>query len=184
MLPRKKIIGLWSKTIDGQTLFYPYGILGKGWVVPEPFPSDIAIFLQRWLIFGCALLAAYVVLQATTSIGTALIFTAPVYLVMLVVYIARIRRWTRNMEATSIRMSRSDMAQNQARLYPKAFTSLLLIFALIMVAGSAVALVGSLRHLGGNTLWSGASLVFFSFCLLQFMKIHSARKKMDDEAAQ
>ena len=184
MLSRKKIIGLWSKTIDGQTLFYPYGTWGKGWVVPEPFPSDIAIFLQRWLALGCFLLAAYVVLQATTNIGTALIFTTPVYLIMLVVYIARIRRWTRNLEATSIRMSRSNMAQNQARLYPKALTSLGLILALIMIAASAVALVGSLGHLGIHTLWSGAGLVFFSFCLLQFVRIRSARAKMDAEAAQ
>jgi hypothetical protein len=169
--------------VDGQTVFYPYGILGNGWVVEEPALSRLAAFTFRWLLVSCVVLAAYMTLLVMTDdIEKSLIFCIPAYIVILFIYFVRIRRFTRDLEAAPARLTLSDAAKNQARLYPKWLTSLLYRFAAIMLAASVVSLVISLWHPGSGTLKLVAALVFFSVCFLHISKIRNAQKQSEQQA--
>src|SRR5437764_1045369 len=57
----KDFAKIFFKSKNGQALYYPYGRLGKGWVVSELRQRAIASFVQRAMLLGGFLLTEFVV---------------------------------------------------------------------------------------------------------------------------
>jgi hypothetical protein len=197
MLFGKNYEDIWFKTVDGRVLFYPHGVLGRGYVVDAPGRTRIAAFL-RWYLFAVTVaMAGFIIAMSALSPHVAgqlsggldrpddplvaelsgslraLAICSPALAVLFLVYEIGARWLTSNLERSSIRMTRSEIIANQARTMSRGRVALIYWSGAVLTVSSIVALLGSLLHPSWSTLWWLGSSAFFLYC---FSHVHRIKK--------
>jgi hypothetical protein len=88
-------------------VFYPYGRIGTGYVVPTPQRRGIELFLRRWLIGLTAVALMQVVLQVASGFGAETLIFAAAYLMLGATYVARMAAFARRLKVLPMQVAAS-----------------------------------------------------------------------------
>ncbi len=155
------------KTDDlGQVLFFPWGFLGRGYVLPTAREADR---LKRTLVRVYAVVLLVVI---------GLVMFAPIWVAFAllvpytVLYALCVRRVTKDLRPAEDRLTLNESYANQAQRHSTWVLWLLLIGSLLLVAGGlAMLALDPSRWLIGS-----ASAVFFGFCAFAILRMLRAKR--------
>ncbi len=142
-----------KRNADGESLFYPNGVLGKGYVLPDEAKRDeVRRFVRHYYIvtFG-----SMIVIGAFAEP----IYYFPLFPFFLVGYYWKITQLVSGLPKTSERLSVKETYANSARSHNR------VTLWLMLVASALFTCVGLATLLWGTTKWlqSLACAVFFGF---------------------
>ncbi|GIW90597.1 MAG: hypothetical protein KatS3mg109_1029 [Pirellulaceae bacterium] len=134
------IDGLFKKTHDGRVAFFPWGVLGRGYVLPDDQTYlRIHRFVKRSSLAMTPIAIALVVLKAWLL----LLFVIAVYYA---VYLIRIQALIRGLAATSERLTVAESLRAQAARHSLAFLWVMEAFCILIVAVAGVAVLLHVRE--------------------------------------
>lgn len=144
---------LFKKSLEGDTLFYPWSVLGKGYVIkPESRAQSVQAKLN-WLNLG-AMVVTMMCLQVLNWIYTAIVIG--VYCVLYAIFTYRV---TRGMQVSAERLKPSESLGKTVANFSLPLIVLVLVASIIFVAlGVLIFLVEPKERL----LASG-TIIFFGF---------------------
>jgi hypothetical protein len=152
------VSGSFKRDDAGRTLFYPYGILGRGKRVPT---EEEAQSLKS------ALKTVYMVILPLIIVLAALrayIASFAIVVLFMIAYRIWISRKTAGWEFSDVKMTYAESAGNSAVALGSGWLICLLIGSLLFVAGGLAIIV-----LDPKSLWVGlSSLLFFGACAASF----------------
>jgi len=156
-----------KKREDGKTVFYPYGILGCGYIVPQENESKIKKFLMKYYTISFVAIIVSLVLFGPLALVLFLILS-------LAIYAVKIRQLLSGQERIQEKMQYGEGLRNMAASMGVKTSILLLIGAIIMTAGSIFTF-----FITNNRLMSIFGTVFFGLALLQtiFLVKYSIKSK-------
>jgi hypothetical protein len=186
---------IWFKAVDDRVLFFPYGVMGRGYVVEPEAQRKIESFVRKWLSFSVAILAIVLLPGVMLTmdridpdpnralalwlpgLAKLLAVIAPIYLVLFAIYAVGIGRMTSGLEPSTIRLTRSDIVGNRARLLSRGRVECIFWAGIVMALGTGSLLLKSLSNPGWGTLWWAGSLLFFLFCLRGAVRLRRAQSR-------
>jgi len=136
---------------QGRLLFYPWGILGKGYVLPdESKKQQIRRFVRlSYIVFWPAIMG--------TIIFIGWVFSFAVLFLLFLRYFFETSRFLKGLPATSERLSLSESYTNSAKSHNMLTLWILLIFSVLFVLSGFAILVHN-----KNAWFVGlASIIFF-----------------------
>lgn len=160
-----------KKTTSGQNVFYPWGVLGSGYIIPtEERTSELRRSFKRAGIFS--LLYVYLVLFMGKAFGFPV--GAGFFLLYTFVYYIVIQTITRNLVKANEKLTTVEFYSNQAKGLSYVNIVLLGLCCLGFV------LAGIWVIVQGKGFWVGlSSILFFGFGFLVFL--FQLRKKIKDK---
>lgn len=163
-----KFIEIWfRKGVDGRSIFYPYGILGKGYILSNQDEIKIKQFLGYYHIMSFLLALISAVFFSYFALCLLLIFV-PFYFV-------RINFLLHNAQKAVERMSFEEIHRNMASSLGFGGVLFLLLAALVMMGASLFYL-----YLGKSVFLGIAGLLMTSLSILQsiyLFKLLISKKK-------
>jgi len=159
--------GAFKTTQDGRWLFFPWGTLGRGYViVSEQDYKRLQKQMKAYIVVSLVLMMGGVVLQSyLIAFGSLIIFTAfyPVWASYLV----------RNLQPSEERLSLQESLISQARARRVIFLWTLEVFALVFAAFGIFALIVD------PSIWPGALvlIVISGLCAVVVARILILRKR-------
>jgi uncharacterized membrane protein len=142
----------------GNTLFYPWGILGRGVILDtEERKDQILLFISRYYLITFVLIFClqFLILFAHIDAIRMSLSFGVLILMMTVWYITRIRALTSELPKTSIRMTMSNGWEATARNLPRPVIAGGFIAMIVMIGLGLAAIV----MLDGVMLWAGVFLL-------------------------
>jgi hypothetical protein len=134
---------------EGRVLFFPWGVLGRGYVLPDQDAHQRLRGQMRTLyIVGMPLMILLVV------IGQPMIL-ASLLPVMLVAQLAMVRVWTRGLEPASESMTMGEAYRNSANSHGAPTLWVLLVCSVLLTFGAVFIVVA------GEVLAGGVATAFF-----------------------
>ncbi len=152
----------------GNTIFYPWGILGKGYILPEDRKDSIRLAIKRHMTF----IVPFAIVFAIFLKIWILIIALPFYYIGYAIWIKQL---TRGFEITSQKLSFSDTTANSARAHNLSTLWLLEICSLLFVLAGLFILAASPQ----NRLIGLSSIVFFGFSALVFWSMIRKKREQD-----
>jgi hypothetical protein len=157
-----------KKDDKGNTIFYPWGILGKGYILPEDRKDTIRLVIKRHMIF---IVPFAIVFSIFLKIWI-LIIALPFYFFGYAIWI---RQLTRGLEVTSEKLTLSDTTANSARAHNMATLWLLEICSLLFVlAGLFIFATSPQKWITGLS-----SITFFGISALVFWFMIKKKKEQE-----
>ncbi len=144
---------------DGSTAFYPYGVLGRGYVLPDPtFESDLRRDLKVSYVVVLVFTVISLVVARRQSIQAA-VFAAIVLLLLYALWFEfRVRRRVRGLPPAVSNMKWSDATEAQARALGWLWVACLALISAFFTG------VGLWKLFTDPTRWFAAGFVIlFSF---------------------
>jgi hypothetical protein len=134
---------------NGRTLFYPWGSLGKGYIVTDKkTEAKIRNFIAYY--YACCLISI-AAFFFTDYMKYSFMLLLPVF----IVWEIGIRSFTKNLVATEIRLTFSESMKIFAQARSRVFLLLAAVVSIIFVALSIATFITQ------KSMWSGLSVVFF-----------------------
>jgi hypothetical protein len=160
-------------TPDGQRLFFPWGIWGRGYVIASE--DDYKRLHGQLKIF---MIVALVVIIGTIAVGWYLAGIA-----LAVALTAMQVLWgyvlTRSMQPSEERLTYRENEANVARTFGPGILKALLVVSLVFVALGLLMLIVMPR----DWYFGLITIVFFGFCAVQFVRMLRARRQADQPTA-
>lgn len=133
----------------GRTLFYPWGSLGKGYIVNDKkTEARIRNFIAYYYAFSFISIAAFFI---TGFIKYSFIFLLPVFIIWQI----GTKLFTKSLEATEIRLTFSESMKKVARGRSRVTLLLTAVLSSILVILSVA------TFLTYRSVWLGLAVVFF-----------------------
>jgi hypothetical protein len=146
---------------DGRRLFFPYGVLGRGYVLG----SEQEYERLRWQIKIFTIVTLVLILAAA---GMRAFWVAGVVTALLIAfYLVWVRFLLRGLQPTDERLSLEESMTSQARTHNVAMLWAMEILSLLFVAGGVLMLALD----PGNWLLALASIGFFGACAVAFARM-------------
>jgi hypothetical protein len=156
----------------GQRVFYPYGRFGKGRIVSPVEEAEIEAYIRKQFSWWTGLILAQIVMQSVLGIGITLALLGIPFLILLIAFHSGLRRRTKGLPVSTVRMTGPDQVRNQAQHMSATRAYGLVAVGIIMTLGAGFTAL----HESGPNAWIGAfGVVFFGFCLVQLIRIVKAR---------
>lgn len=159
--------GTFKTTPDGQRLFFPWGTLGRGYVVAsEKDYEGMRQQVKSYLIVGMILIIGamagreYVLGFAAAGVWCAL-------------YVAWTAWRLRSLQPSRERLTSREVMAEQARAHNPIFLWFAGIASLVFLAGGIFILVVDPRQ----WLVAGGTILFFGFCLVRFVQMIRVRRR-------
>ena len=131
----------------GRSLFYPWGCLGKGYIVTEEATEkSIRLFVSYYYALCLVLVAIFFVTDSMIY---------PSVFILLVVWVLGVKYVTRNLEPTKMKLTFTESMTSLAKRRSKAILSLTVIGGLFLVAMSIQ------QYLSGKSILGGLAVAFF-----------------------
>ena len=148
------VSGAFKKDAAGHTVFYPWGILGKGYVVPSVVEEErLRSFLKTMYMI---LLPGIIIIQVVFGAWVNFVIVIPVYIAW---YVMWVRRTTAGMQVSVEKLAMGEAYKNSARSHNLPTLIVLEIFALGFVA------IGLwMLSLGKEPVIAGLCVGFFGLC--------------------
>ncbi len=146
-----------KKSHTGQTIYYPWGVFGSGYVVEsEEKQEQIRKFLKRLYVI---LLLTIVTVQITVGFWlNAVLFPA-----FWVWYYFSVQKMNKNSPRTAEKLRLSESYKNSAKSHNLGILIILEVFAVGFVAAGVLILLK-----GGDQLVAMSSMGFFGLCGIAF----------------
>src|ERR671932_553050 len=150
------IEGNFKTAADGQRLFYPWGVWGKGRVLADAHTEQrIRRFLKVYYMVSLPL----VIITVTTSQFSGFYYALVLIPAFVLVYGVGILLLTRRLLATSERLRWSESLANSGRAHSGAMLWLMFIVCILFVIGG-LGMILDLQEVGMGLL----SILFFGAC--------------------
>jgi Ca2+/Na+ antiporter len=163
--------GYFKTGADGRKLFFPWGAMGRGYVIPsEQRYESMHRQLKIYMIASLVLIIAPIAVQFYI---TGFIIAAA----LMIFYVAWAPHLKRGLEPSEERMSVRDNMATQARIHNNGTLWAMEIVAILFVAGGILILIIDPKQ----WLIALASTVFFGFCAIVIGRMIMLRRR---EAAQ
>lgn len=163
--------GSFKTDAQGRELFFFWGKLGKGRVIPSEAEGEaVRRYLKRY--YFCILLGIVpMILVAGEALTTRWMATIVVYLLIgmlaLVPLWAQVRHWPLASERLSLREAMTASAKSHG----------VVSLAILSVVSGLFAVLGGVMMLYGEPIVGALVLAFFGFCLIVFLFMLRARKQ-------
>jgi len=144
---------------DGTQLFYPWGVLGRGYRLADEHAAKNAkrlVTASTWITLTVILSAAVV----RPSLAGLLTMVGAIY----VVYTIGAKVVTAHLETAQAKITTRDHLQRQAAAYGRTTLTIMIVLSALMAAGILLMAIYGNSH----TTWAGAVLwfaaIFFAAC--------------------
>lgn len=176
LLFQKGLEDVTFKQTGSGTAFYPYGMLGAGYVVKETDKEKLRVFIRTFYSLATAALLSGVVLMVLMGIIVGWLIACSLLTALLIYYHIGMRRLLANAPKATERLRLADAQRNLARITstPQIVFGLIVSTALLAMGTSLVWTAferGDLLPCGigaACTLFFGAN--FFVACRLAWLK--------------
>jgi hypothetical protein len=150
----------------GHTIFYPWGILGKGYILPEDKKESFRTKIKRFLQISLPL----AILITITRLWVLLVI---ILLVSILWYTIWIKKITKDLILSSYKQTLSESTRNSARSHNLKTLWFLAISSLLFVVASIFIIISAPEK------WTIAipGIIFFGFGLYVFWKMVKAKKE-------
>lgn len=138
--------------MQGRQVFYPWGVLGKGYVTRDATHYTELRDNIKWMYM--VVLPAIIINQAIFGVKANLVFL-PLYLVW---YLVMLKRWTSGLEISGEKMTVAEARRNSAKSHNRGTLIFFVIVSVIFV------LLGLLIAAGGQLLPGLFVAGFFGAC--------------------
>jgi hypothetical protein len=148
--------GVFKTDREGKLLFYPWGILGKGYVLPnDSKKQQVRKFLSLWYKVSLPVIIG-------VGVGIGWIFTVPLLVLVFLWYYFTTARLLRELSTTSTRLTLRESYTNSAKSHTTASLAFMLAVSILFV------LAGLLVLLVKKEEWviALASILFFGLCAI------------------
>jgi drug/metabolite transporter (DMT)-like permease len=159
-------------TPDGRRLFYPWGIWGRGYLIPsdEHYERLLGRIKTYTMVSLVLVIAMVVVLKGLWAVlGAA---------VLMVFYAAWVPSLVRGLQPTDEKLTMSESMATQARTHSAPTLWALLVVALLFVAIG----IGMLAFQPREWLIAAVIIVFFGLCAAIFVRMLLLRRRASDQA--
>jgi hypothetical protein len=149
----------------GNTIFYPWGILGKGYILPEDKKESFRTKIKRFLQISLPLAILITILK----LWALLLIILPVFILGYTIWMNKI---TKNLMLSSNKLTLSESTRNSARSHNLTTLWILAASSLLFVAASIFIIITAPEK------WTIAipGIIFFGFGLYIFWKMIKAKK--------
>ena len=159
--------GYFKTGADGRKLFFPWGAMGRGYVIPseqryESMHRQLKIYMIASLVLIIAPIAAQFYITGFIIAAALMVF-----------YVAWAPYLKRGLEPSEERMSMRDNMATQARIHNKGMLWAMEIMALVFVAGGILILIFDPKQ----WLIALGSTVFFGFCAIVIGRMIMLRRR-------
>ncbi|MGD9818137.1 MAG: hypothetical protein AB7V04_05475 [Desulfomonilaceae bacterium] len=158
---------LFKKSESGESIFYPWGVLGKGYVITSNAEADRIKATVKWCNF-CAILVSIMCLQVLGLVYS-LIFVGIYY----VGYTFWTGSVTKGMAVASEKLRLSETVERMVIHYSPWNLVLMLVLALVLCILSAIMFFAEPEERG----MAAIGFIFFGGCSLWFAYMLSVRRK-------
>ena len=160
---RRRSDRLFKVDENGRNLFYPWGSLGKGYIVTDKnIEARIRNFIAYYYACFFISLAAFLF---TGYMKYAFVLLPPVF----IVWEIGTRSFTNTLVATEIRLTFSESMKKHAETRSRVFLLLAAVVSTVFVASSIAMFITR------KSIWSGLSVIFF--VVLALVNWHVLRLK-------
>lgn len=144
---------------DGRQVFYPYGVLGNGYYMPDSETyQKTRGFVKNFYIITFPLV---IILGATRLILPAIVISS----VLMLYYFFKIKKIATNLEKCDIKLTMKESYINSARSHNIVTLWLLLIFSIFFVISGSLMVM-----LDTKAFWPGLlGIIFFGPCAIVFI---------------
>ncbi len=150
---------------DGNTVFFPYGALGKGRLIADPdIAEQLKRFIGRFYMVGFGL-----ALVITATIGYVWTFIGMLFVTLW--YLQGIKKFLKDAPFSDVKLSNRESMQNVASGMNKYLIWFLLLVSLLFVAASAFLVIET------GDLFLGLGGVFFAVCGFVFVFMLRSKKR-------
>jgi len=160
---------IFKKTSDGRSIFYPWGILGKGYIVPDAMTKQKLInFTKRQYI---------VLLPFVIGVGVFVgwIWACVLLPVYFLWYLFAISKMTEGLQVTNTKLKISQSLRNSAMFHNIILVWFMFVFSILFVLGSIAILSGLVTSSDGY-LVGLLGFLFFGLCSIAFGYMIKSRK--------
>ncbi|MBN1545705.1 MAG: hypothetical protein JW902_03505 [Syntrophaceae bacterium] len=149
----------------GNTIFYPWGILGRGYILPEDKKDSFRNGIKRFLQISLPL----VILITVLKLWLLLLIVLPVFIIGYTIWIKKI---TKNLNSSSNKLTLSESTINSARSHNLTTLWFLAIGSLLFVVASIFIIIIAPEK------WTIGlpGVIFFGFGLYVFWKMIKAKR--------
>jgi hypothetical protein len=166
-------IGSFKTARDGRRSFFPWGVLGRGYVIGlEPDYERLRYVIKAYIIVAMALIISSLALLgylAGLVVGALIVF-----------YAAWTRYLLRGLQPSEERLSLQESMNSQARAQSPSLLWIGEIASIVFVATGILILVFN----PGDWLIGTASIVFFGLCAVFIMYMLVLRRRGPSEQSQ
>jgi len=152
----------------GNTVFYPWGIFGKGYILPEDRKNSFRQAIKRHMMIFVPL-----------AILCSIIFNIWIAFLMIPLYFFGygiwVNRQTSGLEVSSGKLTLSDARASSARSHNMATLWLLEICSLLFIFAGLFILISSPQ----NWFVAAISILFFGFGAIVFWKMIKTKREQD-----
>jgi hypothetical protein len=155
-------------TPDGRRLFFPWGPLGRGYVIAsEQDYERLRQQIKTFLVVGLVAIIGFSVLQIYVAASIVTAFLMGFYLLWMRSLLSRLQR-------SDERLSLQESMTTQARLHSGAVLWLLEIASLVFVGGGVLILIAT----PADWLIALAAIVFFGLCAVAVGRMLVLRRQV------
>lgn len=156
-------------TEDGRRLFFPWGVLGRGYLVgSEDDYGRLRKQVKTYMVVSLLLIIVAPNLFREYNVGVSVALTGA----CLVFYLAWMGILLPRLNAADEGLSLKESMTSQARAHGPIVLWLLTIVSLVLVAGGLLMFVAE----PGSRLVALASILFFGFCAAMFIRMLLLRR--------
>jgi hypothetical protein len=157
----------------GQRVFYPLGRFGAGYIVDAMAEKEIQTSYRKQMYWFTGLLVVQIGLQSIIGIDKTLIILAGPWLLMLLVHYVWLRRRTRGLPISTMRMTTSDLVSSRAQSYSALRAYGVLGAVVVMTLGSVFVAL----HEHGLSAWIGAyGVMYFGYRSVRAIRVIRAMR--------
>jgi hypothetical protein len=144
--------GAFKTDAQGRHVFYPWGVMGKGYVMRDADNHQSMRRKIKWMYI--VTLPLIIINQSVWGVKANLVFL-PLYLIW---YVLMLKRWTAGLEVSGEKITVAEARRNSAKSHNRGTLIFLFIVSVLFV------LMGLLSMAAGR-IWLGLFIsVFFGFC--------------------
>jgi hypothetical protein len=155
-----------KKSTDDQTLYFPWGVLGRGYIVPSTIEdAKIRKFLGVYYIASFIIIVGGIVLLG-------IIFTAILLIPILAWYAIRAKGFVKVLAVSSERMTYKESSISVANKMPIALLITFLVLSLLFTVG------GLAITLTGQSLLGILVVLFFGACSFVYVRMIKAKRRL------
>lgn len=142
---------------NGNTVFYPWGVLGKGRILPD---ESTKTKLRKFIIFYYQVSLPLIIILAVVRLWWLALLVAPVFFLW---FFFQSKKITKDCEISSEKLSVKESYRNSAKSHNKIVLWLLLLTSLLFVSG------GINIFIKGNLFIGLGIVIFFGLCSTVFV---------------
>ncbi len=161
-----------KKSAGGQLLFYPYGILGRGYVVPSEaeFEKLRRSYKYMWVVSFVLIFVVVWILLAATTTWLPFIFL-PVVAIYLIAFMLWVRARCRNLAPSGEKMTYTEAISNETRGLSSRFLWVFEILSILLI------LYGVILLIADPSQWLLALVMIVVFAACAFVWARMIRMK-------